>query len=83
MRAACRKFLDRMGDPDTRRLKLYPREAGMWEALGELRGVFGLHVARLCAAYGVDVEPELGAIFPAAHVAEGKAPGKPRRSSKA
>jgi hypothetical protein len=65
MRAACRKFLDEMGPPDSRRRIFYPREAMMWHALGELRGVFGLHLARLCAAFGVDVEPELATILPA------------------
>lgn len=67
MRAACRKFLDEMGPRESRRQTFYPRrEATMWWALGELRGVFGVHLARLCAAYGVDVEPELASIFPAA-----------------
>jgi hypothetical protein len=64
MRAACRKFLDEMGPPDRGRRMFYPREAMMWQALGELRGVFGLHLARLCAAFGIDVEPELVSIFP-------------------
>jgi hypothetical protein len=66
MRAACRKFLDRMGPLESARRIYYPREALMWEALGELRATFGLHLARLCAAYGVDVEPDLAAILPAA-----------------
>ena len=64
MRAACRKFLDEMGPPDGGRRMYYPREAMMWHALGELRGVFGLHLARLCAAFGIDVEAELAGIFP-------------------
>jgi hypothetical protein len=65
MRAACRKFLDQMGHPNSRRRMAYPHEAIMWQALGELRGAFGLHLARLCTAFGVDVEPELTSIFPA------------------
>ena len=64
MRAACRKFLDQMGPPHGRNRMFYPPEAMMWHALGELRGVFGLHLARLCAAFGIDVEPELATIFP-------------------
>lgn len=28
------------------------------------RCAFELHLARLCAAFGVDVEPELASIFP-------------------
>lgn len=74
MRAACRKFLDEMGPPDSRRRVFYPREAMMWQALGELRGVFGLHLARLCAAFGVDVEPELATILPAGEEDEGPRP---------
>ena len=66
MRAASRKFLDEMGHPGRSRRMIYPREAAMWQALGEMRGVFGLHLARLCTAYGVDVEPELASIFPQA-----------------
>jgi hypothetical protein len=39
-----------------------------WEfngALGELRGVFGVHLVRLAAAYGLDVEGNLSTILPA------------------
>ncbi len=66
MRAACRKFLDEMGPADRRRRIFHPREAMMWQALGELRRIFGLHLARLCTAFGVDVEPDLASIFPTA-----------------
>ena len=66
MRAACRKFLDQTGHPGSPRRMLYPHEAAMWHSLGEIRAIFGLHLARLCSAYGVDVEPELAAIFPRA-----------------
>jgi len=66
MRAACRKFLDEMGHPGRPPRMLYPHEAAMWQALGEMRAIFGLHLARLCSAYGVDVEPELASIFPTA-----------------
>ena len=65
MRAACRKFLDATGPPHGGKRGYYPREAMMWQALGELRGVFGVHLAHLCAAFGIDVEPELATIFPA------------------
>jgi hypothetical protein len=65
MRAACRKFLDQMGHPNSRRRMSFPHEAMMWQALGELRGAFGLRLARLCTAFGVDVEQELASIFPA------------------
>jgi hypothetical protein len=35
-------------------------------AVGELRGVFGVHVARLAASHGLDVEDELASILPEA-----------------
>jgi len=66
MRAACRKFLDQMHHPGKGRRPFYPHEPQMWQALGEMRGMVGLHLARLCAAYGVAVERELASIFPAA-----------------
>jgi hypothetical protein len=62
MRAACRKFLD--DDP----WHGAPRRTGsrhmLESALGELRGVFGIHVAKLAAEYGLDVEDELAVILP-------------------
>ncbi len=64
MRAACRKYLDEIGPSGSHRQMLYPHEAAMWQTLGELRGIIGLHLARLCVAYGVDVESELASIFP-------------------
>ena len=33
-------------------------------ALGELRGVFGIHVTRLAVAYGLDLEDQLVTICP-------------------
>jgi hypothetical protein len=32
--------------------------------LGEMRGVFGLHVARLAASHGLDIEDDLATIVP-------------------
>jgi hypothetical protein len=60
LRAACRKYTSIM------------RGSGMIShtsiidsiALGELRGVFGIYLARLAVAYGLDVESQLGSIFP-------------------
>lgn len=68
MRAACRKFLNSVGHPGRRHRGRYFHEAAIWQALGEMRGIFGLHLARLCAAYGIDVEPELATIFPSPDV---------------
>jgi len=71
MRAACRKFLDEShGSPGPGFGFHRPRFNGPWDdhfsdALGELRGIFGIHVARLAAEYGLDVEDELASILPA------------------
>jgi len=62
MRAACRKYLNTSS----------PRSAPRWGAteverfagLGELRAVFGIHIAQLAVKYGIDVERELASIFP-------------------
>jgi hypothetical protein len=35
------------------------------DALGELRAVFGVHVAQLSAKFGIDVEDDLASILPA------------------
>ncbi|MBV9120703.1 MAG: hypothetical protein JOZ39_08330 [Chloroflexi bacterium] len=66
MRAACRKFLD-----ETQALRLdSPVFSGGYSewiflgALGEMRGVIGIHIAQICARYGIDVEPQLAAMLP-------------------
>lgn len=71
MRAACRKFLDTVG-PDDDEIVLFGGQHGHWAswkfsgALGEMRGVFGLHLARLATEYGLDIEDELAQILPGA-----------------
>ncbi|MCB1494507.1 MAG: hypothetical protein KDJ86_01870 [Bauldia sp.] len=68
MRAACRKFLNTVGERSE--TVAYGAERGHWAswvfngALGEMRGVFGVHVAKLAASYGLDVEDGLAAIIP-------------------
>jgi hypothetical protein len=70
MRAACRKFMDSVQAGEVRIIQ-YGASQGHYaswvfiSALGELRGVFGIHVAALAAGYGLDVEHELAAIVPA------------------
>jgi hypothetical protein len=69
MRSAARKFLDVVGsrEPDIAR---HGFDQGHWAswiflgALGELRGVFGIHLCLLAAKYGLPVEGELAAILP-------------------
>jgi hypothetical protein len=69
MRAACRKFLDGVGvRGDTHGGSARLGLAHDWvfmSAIGELRGVIGLHVAALAAQHGLDVEGELASILPA------------------
>jgi hypothetical protein len=68
MRAACRKFLDQShgsrGEAFRRRGFHGPWDDWLFDALGELRGTFGIHVARLAAEYGLDIEDELASILP-------------------
>ena len=70
MRAACRKFLDTAQD-DERRIERFGGQFNHWAswifngALGELRGVFGIHIAQLAAQHGLDVEDQLASILPA------------------
>lgn len=68
MRAACRKFLDVVGaDDEIVRFGAYPGHRASWVfngALGELRGVFGVHLAQLAVQYGLGVEDDLATILP-------------------
>ena len=69
MRAACRKFLERVGTDGHKGI----HHANGWgfhswtfgSALGELRGTFGIHVAKVAAAFKLDVEDRLASILPA------------------
>jgi hypothetical protein len=70
MRAACRKFLERVG-VDGREVALYANHHGHWAswtfygALGEMRGTFGVHLARIAAQFKLDIEDDLASILPA------------------
>ena len=70
MRAACRKFLDRVGT-DGREVTLYANHHGHWaswtfySALGEMRGTFGVHLAKIAAEFKLDIEDRLAEILPA------------------
>jgi len=69
MRAACRKFLERVG-VDGREATLYANQHGHWAswtfygALGEMRGTFGVHLARIATQFKLDVEDKLAIILP-------------------
>jgi hypothetical protein len=67
--SACRKFLERVGT-DGREGIRYASGGGVqsWtfgSALGELRGTFGVHAAKIAAAFKLDVEDRLASILPA------------------
>jgi hypothetical protein len=65
MQAACRKFLDQTGQLHHRGGLLYgPDGETFFTALGELRGVFGIHIAQLCVSYRVNLGSQLEAILP-------------------
>ena len=59
MRAACRKFLERVGT-NGREVTIYALHLGHWaswtfySALGELRGTFGIHIAKIAAEFKLD-----------------------------
>jgi len=65
---ACRKFLDLVGERDE--MTRFGNNKGHWAswefngAIGELRGVFGIHIAKIAAMYGLDVESDLSKILP-------------------
>lgn len=71
MRAACRKFLDTIQEGDRRVIPewdWHPNNHANWifhGALGELRGVFGIHIAKIAVQHGLDVKGELATILPA------------------
>jgi hypothetical protein len=61
MRAACRRFLDQVQRRQAGRYSLGP---DFIRCLGELRALFGVHVARLACAYDLEVKEELASILP-------------------
>ena len=69
MRAACRKFLNETNDPheDTIRYGFQMGHDASWKfisVLGELRGVFGIYIAKIAVAYGIDIEKDLTSKIP-------------------
>ena len=69
MRAACRKFLNTVGDESGDIVKHGFRQ-GHWAnwvflgALGEMRGVFGIHLAKIAVQHKLDIEDDLASILP-------------------
>lgn len=71
MRAACRKCLA-TDEADDRRIIEFGAQRNHYAswilngAIGELRGVFGIHIAVVAAAHGLDVEGDLASTLPEA-----------------
>lgn len=69
MRASCKKFLDTVGvNGDILRFGNHNGHWASWMfngAIGELRGVFGVHLVKIAAMYGLDIEESLAKILPA------------------
>lgn len=69
--AACRKFLGRMNYDDPAVIRDTSMD-GHWrswqfqDALGQLRGIFGVHIAVMADRFGVEVPDELKPILPEA-----------------
>lgn len=75
IRAACRQFVDVVGETGRQRTGRRfhgPFETGFFEALGQLRATAGIHIGAIAVMYGVSVEGELAEILPPA-VEEGDA----------
>lgn len=74
MRAACRKLLDRMYPGiDLIQFRAGPDHYQRWALhifIGELRAVFGFHIARIAVVYGIDIESDLASIIPESDVDE-------------
>lgn len=70
MRASCRRFLDTVSDGPRRSIIRHANVGGHhanWtfgQALGEMRGVFGVQVGLLAVRFQVDIEDDLSRILP-------------------
>ena len=62
MHAACRHFLEENQSP--RSGYGPPYEAQLHSTLGELRALFGIHIARIACAYDLEVDSRLIGILP-------------------
>ena len=78
MRASCRKFLTETQD-DPRQMHHWRMEGHIWQALGELRAIFGIHIARIACAYDLEIEAQLEPILPAEYQKEASEPAAARR----
>jgi hypothetical protein len=69
LRAACRKFLGNVQYSEKSILPFakHPGHFANWvfmDALGQLRGIFGIHLAQIAVRHGLDIEDDLAKIIP-------------------
>jgi len=64
MRAACRKFLDETSYCRDGDLDLWAMPQALMFCLGELRALFGIHVAKIALMYDLELEGELARMVP-------------------
>jgi hypothetical protein len=62
MQAACRHFLDENQKPNLS--YGWHHEARIHSTLGELRALFGIHIAQIAYGYNLEVEDPLSSILP-------------------
>jgi hypothetical protein len=62
MQTVCRKFLDENQSPSAG--YGWPYEAQLLSTLGELRALFGIHIARIACAYDLEVDACLEGVLP-------------------
>jgi hypothetical protein len=84
MRAACRQFLDTAGFGIGSPWMHGPPGWRFNDALGELRAVFGIHVAQLSTKFGIDIEDDLATILPpeADDVEDADLPNRPNQGKR-
>lgn len=76
--------MERVGT-DGREVILYANHQGHWaswtfySALGEMRGAFGVHLAKVAAEFKLDIEDRLAEILPARATDSGDDDRPPRR----
>ena len=69
IRAACRQFIDTVGQPDhpgSNRRFHGEFASGFFEALGQLRATAGIHIGAIAVMYGLSIEGKLSEILPPA-----------------
>jgi hypothetical protein len=69
LRAACRKFLDNVQDSESQIILKNSFDGGpkswtFFTALGELRAMFGVHIAIIAAKYEIGINDDLANILP-------------------